>query len=174
MNGMDAAKAGPADLRAPLWATLIATCLGLGRLGPAPGTWGSLAAVLLWWLLAPRIPPGWRTATLAALAVAAVAVGVPAASRVARACARPDPSAVIIDEVAGQWTSLLLVPVSWKTLLLGFILFRGFDIWKPSPVRQLERLPAGWGIVFDDVAAGLYALGVMEVVRHFGVLSGWL
>jgi phosphatidylglycerophosphatase A len=171
---MGLTKAGPAGLGAPHWATLVATCFGLGRLGPAPGTWGSLAAILLWPVLALGIPNEWQSAVLAVLTVLSIAVGVPAASRVARACDCKDPPVVIIDEVAGQWTSLLFAPVSWKTLLLGFILFRGFDIWKPPPVRQLERLPEGWGIVADDVGAGLYALGVIEVVRHLGVFSGWL
>jgi len=77
---------------------------------------------------------------------------------------------VVIDEVAGQLITLIAVPVSWKSLLLGFILFRGFDIVKPPPVRQLEKLPEGVGIVIDDVAAGLYALAVMQIALHLGVL----
>ena len=82
-----------------------------------------------------------------------------------------DPQFVVIDEVAGQLIALIAVPVAWKSLLLGFILFRGFDILKPPPVRHLERLPEGTGIVLDDVGAGLYALAVMQVVLHFGLLS---
>ena len=81
-----------------------------------------------------------------------------------------DPQFVVIDEVAGQFTTLIAVPVAWKSLLLGFILFRGFDIVKPPPIRRLERLPEGTGIVIDDVAAGLYGLVVMQVVLHFGLL----
>jgi len=65
----------------------------------------------------------------------------------------------------------LFAPVTWKTLLAGFILFRGFDIVKPPPVRQLEKLPAGTGIVIDDVAAGILALVVMQLLLHFGLLS---
>jgi len=78
---------------------------------------------------------------------------------------------VVIDEVAGQLIAVIAVPLTWKSLLLGFILFRGYDILKPPPVRQLERLPQGTGIVLDDVGAGLYALAVMQVVLHFGLLS---
>jgi phosphatidylglycerophosphatase A len=78
---------------------------------------------------------------------------------------------VVIDEVAGQFITLIAVPVSWKSLLVGFILFRGFDIVKPPPVRQLERLPEGVGIVVDDVGAGLYALAVMQILRHFGFFA---
>jgi len=89
----------------------------------------------------------------------------------ARASQLKDPQSVVVDEVAGQWITVLFAPVSWKTLLVGFILFRLFDILKPPPVRQLERLPEGVGIVMDDVAAGLYALLVLQLVLHFRILS---
>jgi phosphatidylglycerophosphatase A len=104
------------------------------------------------------------------LAGLAVVAGIPAATQVARASGLKDPQFVVIDEVAGQLITLIAVPVSWKSLLLGFILFRGFDIVKPPPVRQLEQLPEGTGIVIDDVGAGLYALAVMQIVLHFGLL----
>jgi phosphatidylglycerophosphatase A len=89
---------------------------------------------------------------------------------VARAAGTEDPQFVVIDEVAGQLITLIAVPVSWKSLVLGFILFRGFDIVKPPPVRRLERFPQGVGIVVDDVGAGLYALAVMQILLHFGLL----
>jgi phosphatidylglycerophosphatase A len=104
------------------------------------------------------------------LAAVAVLVGIPAATRVARAASLKDPQFVVIDEVAGQLIALIAVPVSWKSLLLGFILFRGFDIVKPWPLRQLENLPEGFGIVLDDVGAGLYALAIMQIALHFGLL----
>ena len=104
------------------------------------------------------------------LAAVAVMVGIPAATQISRASGLKDPQFVVIDEVAGQLITLIAAPVAWKSLLLGFILFRGFDIVKPPPVRQLEHLPEGFGIVIDDVGAGLYALAVMQVVLHFGVL----
>jgi phosphatidylglycerophosphatase A len=97
-------------------------------------------------------------------------VGIPAATLVARATGLKDPQFVVIDEVAGQLITLIAVPISWKSLLLGFILFRGFDIVKPPPVRQLEHLPEGIGIVLDDVGAGIYALAIMQIVLHFGLL----
>ena len=159
-----------ADRRAPLWATLVGTFFGAGRLRPGPGSWGSAATVLLWWPLAHSLPPNWQPWAVAGLALAAVLTGIPAATRVARATGLKDPQFVVIDEVAGQLITLITVPVSWKSLLLGFILFRGFDIVKPPPVRQLESLPGGWGIVMDDVAAGVYALAVMQVALHLGVL----
>ncbi|MBZ5570747.1 MAG: phosphatidylglycerophosphatase A [Acidobacteriia bacterium] len=155
---------------APLWATLVATFFGSGRLRPGPGTWGSLATVLLWWLLTRWITPNWQSGAAIALAALVTLVGIPAATQVSRASGLKDPQFVVIDEVAGQLTALIAVPVSWKSLLLGFILFRGFDIVKPPPVRQLERLSEGYGIVLDDVAAGIYALVVMQVALHFGFL----
>jgi phosphatidylglycerophosphatase A len=156
--------------RAPLWAKLVATFFGAGLLHPGPGSWGSAATVLLWWLLSGWINPHWQSAAATLLAVAAVLIGIPAATHMARSTGLKDPQFVVIDEVAGQLISLIAVPVSWKSLLLGFILFRGFDIVKPPPVRQLEHLPEGIGIVLDDVAAGLYALVIMQVVLHFGLL----
>jgi phosphatidylglycerophosphatase A len=157
-----------AVLRAPLWARLIATFFGIGRLRPGPGSWASLATVLLWWLLARSIVPASQWVAAALLASAAICLGIPAATKVARAAAIKDPQIVVIDEVAGQLIALIGVPVSWKSLLLGFILFRGFDIVKPPPVRQLEQLPEGRGIVMDDVAAGLYAWLIMQVLLHLG------
>ena len=157
--------------RAPLWATLVATCFGAGYLRPGPGTWGSAATVLLWWLLGRWITPGRQPWAAALLALAVVLVGIPAATQVARASGRKDPQFVVIDEVAGQLITLIAAPIAWQSLLMGFILFRAFDIVKPPPVRQLERLPEGVGIVVDDVGAGLYGLAVMQVVLHFGLLA---
>jgi phosphatidylglycerophosphatase A len=157
---------------APLWAKLTGTFFGVGLLHPGPGSWGSAATVLLWWLLTRWIPPGPQPYAALLLAALAVAVGIPGATRVARASGLKDPQFVVIDEVAGQLITLIAVPVSWKSLLLGFILFRGFDIVKPPPVRQIEQLPEGSGIVLDDVAAGIYALVVIQVVLHLGWLRG--
>jgi len=126
--------------------------------------------VLLWWLVARWIALPWRPGTAALAALAAVLLGIPAATRVARASGREDPQFVVIDEVAGQLITLIAAPITWQSLLLGFILFRAFDIVKPPPVRQLERLPEGVGIVVDDVGAGLYGLAVMQIVLHFGLL----
>jgi phosphatidylglycerophosphatase A len=160
----------PSASQAPPWATLVATFFGIGRLGPGPGTWASLATVLIWWLLTRCIAPSWQAIAAASLAGFTTLIGIPAATRVARAAALKDPQFVVIDEVAGQLITLIAVPVSWKSLLVGFILFRGFDIVKPPPVRQLEQLPEGLGIVIDDVGAGVYALLIMQVLLHFRIL----
>jgi len=97
-------------------------------------------------------------------------IGIPAATQVARAAGVKDPQFVVIDEVAGQLVALIAVPLAWKTFLVGLILFRVFDILKPPPIRLLERLPEGTGIVVDDLGAGLYALAVMHLLLHFGLL----
>jgi len=155
----------------PLWARLAATFFGIGWLRPGPGTWGSAAAVALWAAVAYETPPGLRTPGCIALALLFTLIGIPAATRVARASGVKDPQFVVIDEVAGQLIALVAVPLAWKTFLAGFILFRAFDIIKPPPVRQLERLPEGAGIVLDDVAAGFYAFVGMQLLLHFGLLS---
>lgn len=157
--------------RCPLWANAIATFFGIGRLRPGPGTWGSGATTLLWALVAYKLPPGLRAPSAIGLAVFVILIGIPAATRVARAYSTKDPQFVVIDEVAGQLIALIYVPLSWKTFLAAFILFRGFDIIKPPPVRQIERLPDGSGIVLDDVAAGIYALIVMQLLLHSGLLK---
>ena len=156
---------------APFWAVTVATFWGIGRLRPGPGTWASAVAVLVWLVLGGWIAGNLHTAVLASLIVLAVAIGIPAATLVARASGLKDPGFIVIDEVAGQWIALLFAPLSWKTLLAAFILFRSFDIVKPPPVRQLESLPGGTGIVVDDIAAGAYALVVMQLVLHFRLLS---
>ena len=155
---------------APLWARLIATFFGTGYLRPGPGSWGSAATALLWLILASSLPATTRPYACATLALLAVALGIPAATRVARAANLKDPQFVVIDETAGQLITLIAAPLTWKSLLAGFILFRIFDILKPPPVRQLERLPEGTGIVLDDVAAGLLALAVMQLLLHFTLL----
>jgi phosphatidylglycerophosphatase A len=172
MNPPPEATAAAAPLRAcPSWATLVTTFFGAGRLRPGPGTWGSLATVLVWALATWRIPAASRAwATIIAAAVVTL-IGIPAATLVARSSGLKDPQFVVIDEVAGQLVALIAVPLAWKTFLAGFILFRVFDIWKPFPIRRLERLPAGTGIVVDDLGAGLYALAVMHLLLHFGVLT---
>jgi phosphatidylglycerophosphatase A len=155
---------------APLRATLIATFFGIGRMRPGPGTWASAVTVLLWAALCNAIAPDLRTPTAIALALFVALIGIPAATRVARGSGIKDPQFVVIDEVAGQLVALIAVPFAWKSFLAAFILFRVFDIVKPPPVRQLEALPEGAGIMLDDVAAGLYALATMHLLLHFGTI----
>jgi phosphatidylglycerophosphatase A len=151
-----------------MWATLVATFFGAGRLQPGPGTWGSVATVILWALISSRLSPATRTSATIVAAALVTLIGIPAATRVERASGVKDPQFVVIDEVAGQLVTLIAVPLAWKTFLAGLILFRVFDILKPPPLRLLERLPEGTGIVVDDLGAGLYALAVMHLLLHFG------
>jgi phosphatidylglycerophosphatase A len=158
----------PQTPRKTLWAWTIATFFGAGFLKPGPGTYGSIATVLLWlwaaWLLHHNTLH-LLFATLLALAVV-IALGIPAATRVERESGREDPSIVVIDEVAGQLIALLFLTPDWPHALLALLLFRFFDILKPPPIRRLEALPAGTGIMVDDLAAGLYALILTQLFSH--------
>ena len=164
---MRASQAEGTEMRAPLWATLTATVFGTGYLRPGPGTWGSAVTVVLWGALAYSVSSKLRTALVIALAVLVIVIGIAAATQVCRASGKKDPQFVVIDEVAGQLIALIAVPLTWQSFLTSFILFRAFAIIKPPPVRQLERLPEGTGIVLDDVAAGIYALLVMQILLRF-------
>jgi phosphatidylglycerophosphatase A len=150
---------------------LTSTFFGIGLLRPGPGTWASAGTLLLWCAVAHCIPAAAQPYTALGLASLAVALGIPAATLVSSSRGIKDPSFVVIDEVAGQLIALLWIPLSWKSLLLGFILFRGFDIAKPPPIRYLERLPGGTGIMLDDVAAGLCAFAGMHILAHFGLFG---
>lgn len=139
---------------------------------PGPGTWGSAGAAVSWYLLANyAIPQAYWIPAAIAYAALATLVGIPAATAVARACGKKDPQHVVIDEVAGQMITLIGAPVNWKATLVGFILFRAFDITKPFPIRRLEKLPEGTGIVVDDLGAGIYALIILQLLLRY---TGWL
>jgi phosphatidylglycerophosphatase A len=133
-------------------ATLVATGFGSGYSPVAPGTAGSIVALLLFLPLAP-LP--W-TAQLAAVVVL-TAAGVLAAGRYARRIGVHDPGSVVVDEVAGQWLTFVGLPFTPWLAVAGLLAFRVMDVWKPWPARALERLPGGVGIMADDVMAGLYA-----------------
>jgi phosphatidylglycerophosphatase A len=206
--------------RKPRFAILIATAAGLGYLPKAPGTWGSLGGFLLFavpaclwfgpevpYMLANgsvgdfsyvNLPAGYFDQfvwTYIILFLLISSVGVWAAHCAAEFWRQKDPGRVVIDEVSGQFLTMLLgsgVPVwwkvaelrywtlapgfilmrsalNWKYLLLGFILFRVFDIWKPFPARQAESLPGGWGIMADDWIAGIYAAIGLWLARAAGL-----
>ncbi len=150
------------------WAWTLATFFGAGYLSPGPGTYGSAAAVLLWYLfahLAPSTGAGLALSTAAA-ALLVTAIGIPASTITARESGRKDPGFVVIDEVAGQLFALILSPPHWLPALLALLLFRLLDITKPWPIRRIEALPQGTGIMLDDVAAGLLALLCGALIEH--------
>jgi phosphatidylglycerophosphatase A len=205
----------------PRLAFAIATALGVGRLKPGPGTWGSLfgvliptVAALLWlinlghfsgralYIVTGTLSEGGSGTPSSLFPVLSFAgfflisgLGVWSAARVAAHTGIADPQYVVIDEVSGQQLALILplIPVAiphfasrpdlsiygvffalslvnWKYLLLGFILFRVFDIWKPFPIRHLEKLPGGWGIMADDWMAGIYAAILLRLALHFNLV----
>lgn len=143
-------------------ATLIATGGGIGLAPTAPGTWASLAAILVGWVIGAAFG---MTGLLVAAAIAFV-VGCWAAGIVAKASGILDPGAVVIDEIAAQWLVLAAAPLDWRFYLAAFLLFRLFDIWKPFPVNWLDRtIKGGLGIMLDDVAAAFYALILIAIGR---------
>jgi phosphatidylglycerophosphatase A len=172
-------SAVPATGKKTLWAWAVGTFFGVGLLKPGPGTWSSAAAVLLWMggIVIHQYNPlpffEWQafwlfysSLTLAAVVLASI-IGIPAATIVAQESVREDPGQVVIDEVAGQWLTLVVCRPDWPHALLALVLFRLFDITKPWPIRKLEALPGGWGIMLDDLAAGFFGLFVLLVIQHW-------
>jgi phosphatidylglycerophosphatase A len=136
--------------------TILATFFGVGRLPWAPGTWGSLAGLLLAW---PFLDRPW---VLAAAVVALTIISIPACTRAEALIGEKDPPSIVVDEVVGIWTALVALPHPQAETriyyaLMAFVLFRLFDIWKPFPWKKAQILPGGWGILVDDLGAGLYA-----------------
>jgi phosphatidylglycerophosphatase A len=140
----------------------IATC-GVGYLPLAPGTFGSLVGVGIFWLLRAANP------VVIVVAILAVTVaGIWAGSRIEQLSGRKDPGKVVVDEVAGQMIALfpLTLFTRWSTLavIISFILFRFFDIVKPYPANRLQDLDGGMGIMFDDLVAGVYGAVVVSII----------
>jgi phosphatidylglycerophosphatase A len=157
----------PPSEKKTLWAWAVGTFFGAGLLKPGPGTYGSISAVLLWYAAAHTLhatPLALAIGTTVA-AVIATLIGIPAATIVARESGREDPGHVVIDEVAGQLIALIAIPADWQHAAISLLLFRIFDILKPPPIRQLERLHGGTGIMLDDVAAGLFALAIAQLIH---------
>ncbi len=172
--------------KAPRWAWWVATGFGSGYLKPAPGTWGSLAAVAAWWMLLQSV--GFRVldklatfhgpfALPLALAFGMMIIAIVASDRVVHETGMKDPAFIVADEWAGMW--IALAPILWHVgslspgwgllrVVAPFALFRLFDIWKPWPCYQIQALRGGTGVVMDDVAAGLYAAAGTYLV------DGWL
>jgi phosphatidylglycerophosphatase A len=121
-----------------------------------------LAALVIAFLLHVFAGSGQRTFLV--LAIVFLAPAIWASTRASRVLGKEDPGIVVIDEVLGQWTTLVgATSLTWKNFLAAFVLFRVFDIWKPWPIRQIERLPEGYGIVCDDLAAGFYGALILYI-----------
>lgn len=155
-----------------MWAWVAGTFFGIGLIGKGGGTVASLATLAIWWGLAQSSVGATTLALITvAIAVCSTLIGIPAGTIVARELGKKDPSEVVIDEVAGQAIALIAIPLDWKYAIASLILFRAFDIIKPPPVRQLERLPDGTGIMMDDVAAGILSLVLVQGARWLHLLG---
>lgn len=139
-------------------ATALATGLGSGYAPIAPGTAGSALGLLLFWPL-QLLPAAAQITAVVALSL----LGALAAGRVAASVGLEDPGIVVVDEVVGMWASLVLLPFTPAVAAAGFLLFRILDVVKPYPARDLEKLPRGWGIMADDLMAGVYANLLLRV-----------
>ena len=147
-------------------AVVVATGLGAGYSPLAPGTVGSAVGVLLLWLAR-----GWPLWAQVAATVALFFAGVAASDRLATLLGKKDPGRAVIDEVAGMWVSLLMVPFGVRTALVAFVAFRVMDTLKPWPARQMEGFRGGWGIMADDMMAGVYANLLVRIVLLIWPLS---
>jgi len=148
-------------------ATVVATFFGAGYFPRMPGTAGAAAAIPLAWLLDRSGPPTYWLAL-----IAVVGLGIWAADVYDEAWGTHDAQVIVVDEAAGILVTLALVPRSPANLLLGFLLFRLFDIWKPWPVRWADRrVGGGLGSMLDDLLAGCYAAGLLLIVERTGLLA---
>jgi phosphatidylglycerophosphatase A len=148
-------------------AWILGTWFGCGLVPRAPGTMGTIGAIPLYWLVVH-----WGQPAVAVTALAIAAAGVWAASVVERDVGVEDPQVVVIDEVAGMLVTMLpILSFSWRATVTGLVLFRLFDVLKPWPVRRFENLPSGWGIVLDDVVAGILGALAMLGLRAAGAIA---
>lgn len=140
-------------------AKAIASFFYVGFVPIVPGTFGSLGGLLIYFLLLPLA--SWQI--YLGVFVAVTLLGIWAAGKAEHESGIVDPSFVVIDEVSGQLMTLFLIPFNWVFVIVGFVLFRFLDIVKPVPARQAERLPGGYGIMLDDVIAGIYGNIFMHI-----------
>lgn len=191
----------PAKRAAPLWARVVATGFGVGKARRAPGTWGSLLGVGICLAAVCLYSHGWKDACvnlalqrtecfftsemfwiILPVAFISTIIGTAAANSYSKLTGIKDPKEVVVDEIAGQAIALLGIASvehdlvnSLQVLLevgLAFLLFRLFDIWKPWPIRRLEKLPGGWGIMADDLAAGAVAGAILAGLIYLRWIPG--
>jgi len=145
--------------------TFLATGFGSGLSTVAPGTLGTLVGVLICLLC---LPMPWTFRLLFVLALLVLSIYV--ADKAEKIYQKKDDQRIVIDEIIGLQITMLPVPINILNLCTAFVLFRIFDIWKPFPVKNLQGLPGGWGVVIDDVAAGIYAGAIMWLLMFGGIL----
>ena len=137
----------------------IGTVFYIGKLPLAPGTWASIFAVLCWYFLFQSV----NHFVLPAISIFLFLIGGIASDTIVKHSKEHDPSRIVIDEWVGQWVALSMMPINIRTGVVAFIAFRIFDIIKPGPVRKMENIPGGWGIMSDDVMAGIMAYFVVLI-----------
>ena len=142
---------------------LISTSLGIGYIGKGAGTVAAVACCICWYL---AWAGGYQLIPSVLITAGIIVIGIWSAN-VVEAIWGKDHGRVVIDEVAGMCISLLLLPVTWQYVLAALVLFRFFDIAKPLFIRRLESLPGGWGVMFDDIVAGIYANLLLQIVLLF-------
>lgn len=148
----------------------LALGFGSGLIKPAPGTWGTLAAVPLYYL-AMQTAASQLTWYLLLTAIICI-IGVYLCGKTADDVGVHDHSAIVWDEIAGFFITMILVQFSWQTLLAGFVLFRFFDILKPWPIKVIDRsVHGGFGIMLDDILAGIFACGCLHLLLFYGVIG---
>lgn len=146
-------------------ALLVTTFFMVGLLPKAPGTWASLAAVFAYGLFAEMI---WQHQ--AQIIIITMLLGVWCLHIVQKKIGPRDDGRFVIDEVVGMWIGVATFPFEWQWMLVGFLIFRALDIWKPFPTRHIDRRMHGaWGVMLDDVICGLYTLAIMRVILSLRV-----
>lgn len=147
---------------------ILAFGFGSGLLRPAPGTWGTLLAWLLWVVLLE----GRSDVFVGGLLIVSFVIGCIACERTGRALGEPDYGGMVWDEIVAFWLVLWLTPPSLIAQTVAFVVFRAFDIVKPQPVRYFDaRFKGGFGVMWDDIVSAVYSLLVMAVLVTFGVIS---
>ena len=141
----------------------IATCFKVGYLPLAPGTWGSAFAILLWWMLLKDL----NAYVFGVIIIIFLLIGIVVSNIIIDQSGNHDPSYIIIDELVGQWLALLFLPEGFFNIAIAFILFRFFDIIKPWPIRLIEKVPKGLGVMSDDLTAGLITLVLIQVINIY-------
>jgi len=146
--------------------TFLATGFGSGLSPVAPGTAGTLAGVLICLIC---LPMSWILRLFFVLVLLALSIYV--ADKAEKIYEKKDDQRIVIDEIIGLQITMLPAAINILNLCAAFVLFRIFDIWKPFPVKNLQGLPGGWGVVMDDVVAGIYAAAIMWLLKFGGVLT---
>ena len=141
----------------------IATCFKVGYLPLAPGTWGSVFAILLWWAFLKNV----NIYIFVILIIFSFLIGIVTSNIVIDQRGDADPSYIIIDELVGQWLALLFIPQEYFYIVISFISFRFFDIIKPWPISLIEKLPKGLGVMSDDFIAGLITLVLIQIIHIY-------